>query len=209
MNFEDIKQKMDAESMDSNQIPLSIKDIKSSKMPIQKVRKSMKSEIITQLILIVIFFAAPSIIKMHQLPKAIYYISIFITSLITLGYLAKMGWFLSKYTSLNNNSKETVMAFIYDLKLTLEVYKTAVISGSLLIPLAVISLVLGSVEIEENVYNDLVLFNMSNTTLLLYIFGYIVIAIFIYFVTVSWANMLYGVHIKNLEKILKEFDVEQ
>ncbi len=208
MNFEDIKQKMDSESMDSNQIPLSIKDIKPSNMPIQKVRKSMKSEIITQLILIVIFFAAPSVIKMHQLPETVYYILMFITSLITLGYLAKMSWFLTRYTSLNNDSKETVVAFIYDLKLTLEVYKTAIISGSLLLPLAMVSIVQGSVNIDEKVYSDLILLNMPNTTLLLYIFGYIAIAVFIYFITVFWSNALYGVHIKNLERTLKEFDVE-
>ncbi|NRR93345.1 hypothetical protein HSX10_17360 [Winogradskyella undariae] len=208
MNFENIKQKMNSESMDGSKIPVSMKDIETSKMPIQKVRKSMKSEIITQLVLIVIFFAVPSFLEMHRLPKTVYYIFMFITSLITLGYLAKMSWFLTKYISLNNNSKETVVAFIYDLKLTLEVYKTAIISGSLLLPLAMASIFLGSVKIDEKVYNDLILLNMANTTLLLYIFGYIVIAILIYLMTVSWSNKLYGVHIKNLEKILKEFDVE-
>ena len=208
MNFENIKQKMDSESMDGSQIPVRIKDIETSKMPIQKVRKSMKSEIITQLILIVIFFAAPSFLEMHRLPKTTYYIMMFITSLITLGYLAKMSWFLNKYISLSNNSKETVVGFIYDLKLTLEVYKTAIISGSLLLPVAMVSLFLGSIKIDEKVYNDLILLNMPNTTLILYVFGYILIAILIYFITVYWSNKLYGVHIKNLEKILKEFDVE-
>jgi len=208
MNFENIKQKMDAERMDGPEIPLQIKDIETSKMPIQKVRKSMKSEIITQLILIVIFFAAPSFLEMHRLPKTVYYIFMFITSLITLGYLAKMSWFLTKYISLSGTSKDTVVAFIYDLKLTLEVYKTAIISGSLLLPMAMASLFLGSVKIDKKVYNDLILLNIPNTTLILYIFGYIVIAILIYFITVYWSNKLYGIHIKNLEKILKEFDVE-
>lgn len=208
MNFENIKQKMDSESMDSSQIPLRIKDIETSQMPIQKVRKSMKSEIITQLILIVIFFAAPSFLEMHRLPKTVYYVLMFITSLITLGYLAKMSWFLNKTSDLSNNSKEIVVAFIYDLKLTLEVYKTAIISGSLLLPIAMTSIFLGSVKIDEKVYSDLILLNIPNTTLLLYIFGYIVIAILIYLMTVSWSNKLYGVHIKNLEKTLKEFDVE-
>ena len=208
MNFENIKQKMDSESMDGSQIPIRIKDIETSKMPIQKVRKSMKSEIITQLICIVIFFAAPCFLEMHRLPKTTYYIMMFITSLITVGYLAKRSGFLNKYISLSNNSKETVVAFIYDLKLTLEVYKTAIISGSLLLPIAMVSLFRGSIKIDEEVFNDLILLNMPNTTLILYIFGYILIAILIYFITVSWSNKLYGVHIKNLEKTLKEFDVE-
>lgn len=208
MNFDNIKQKMDSETMESFKIPLSIKDIETSKMPIQKVKKSMKGEIITQLILIAIFFAVPSFLEMHQLPKSIYYILMFITNLITLGYLIKMSWFLSKYTNLNNNSKETVVAFIYDLKITLEVYKTAIISGSLILPIAMVSVFLGSISNEAKIYNDFILLNFESTLLILYITGYILIAILIYFITVFWSNKLYGVHITNLEKILKEFDIE-
>lgn len=206
MDFETIKQKMNSDNMDDNQIPQKIGDLKTSNMPIQKVRKSMRDEIITQLICIVIFFSAPSFIEMHRLPKTTYYIIIFITNLITLGYLIKMSWFLNKTSNLSNNSKATIVSFIYDLKLTLEVYKTAIISGSLLLPLAMVSLFRGSIKIDEEVFNDLILLNMPNTTLILYVFGYILIAILIYFITVCWSNKLYGVHIKNLEKILKEFD---
>jgi hypothetical protein len=87
MNFEDIKQKMNAENMDDNQFPTEIKDLKTSKMPILNVRKSMKREIFTQLVVIMLFFAAPNFIELHQLPKGIYYILMSITSLITLIYL--------------------------------------------------------------------------------------------------------------------------
>lgn len=208
MNFENIKQKMDSQNMDNSHVPKSIKDIETSKMPIQRVRKTMKSEIITQLVFIVIFFAAPSFVEMYQLPRTIYYVSMFISSMITLGYLAKMTWFLNKSSNLNNNSKETVMIFIHDLKLTLEVYKTAIISGSLLIPIALVSLMLGFVKVDEKIFNDLIMLNMSNTTLLLYTLGYVVLALLIYFMTVSWSNKLYGVHLRNLEKTMKEFDVE-
>lgn len=208
MDFEKLKHKMDSENMDSNQIPIKINNIETSKMPVQKVRNSMIGEIITQLIFIVIFFSTPSFIEMHQLPKAVYYISMFITSLITLGYLAKMIWFLNKSGNLSKNSKETIVIFIYDLKLTLEVYKTAIISGSLLLPIAAISFFLGLVKIDEKIFNNLILLNVPNSTLIIYAIGYIVLAILIYFITVAWSDKLYGIHIKNLEKTLKEFDAE-
>mgnify|MGYP000350837660 CR=1 FL=1 len=208
MNFENIKQKMDAESMDNSHVPKNLQNIATSKMPIQRVRKTMKSEIVTQLVCIVIFFAAPSFVEMYQLPKTIYYVSMFITSLITFGYLAKMTWFLNKSSNLNNSSKETVMIFIHDLKLTLEVYKTAIISGSLLLPIALVSLMLGFVKVDEKIFNDLIMLNMSNIIILLYTFGYVVLAILIYIITVSWSNKLYGVHIKNLEKTMKEFEIQ-
>jgi len=207
MNFEEIKHKMNTASMDDNQIPSKIKNIEISKLPIYKVRKSMRGEIITQIIIIAIFFTVPSIIDMHRLPQTVYYICMFITSLITFGYLIKMTWFLKKSSSLSNNSKETVISFIYELKLTLEVYKTAIISGSLLLPIAMVSLIFGTVKTPENIFNNLILLNVSNTALILYTSGYILVAVIIYIITVSWSDKLYGVHIKKLENMLGEFDV--
>lgn len=206
MDFEKIKQKMNSDNMDDNQIPQKIEDLKSSNMPIQKVRKSMKNEIITQLICIIIFFSVPSFLEMHRLPKTTYYIIMFITSLITLGYLVKMSWFLNKSIGLSKDSKATIVTFIYDLKLTLEVYKTAIISGSLLLPIAMVSLFTGTVKVNEEIFNDLILLNISGTMIIIYAIGYIVLAILIYLITVSWSNKLYGIHIKSLENILKEFD---
>lgn len=206
MNFEDIKQKMDAENMDDNQIPTEIKDVKISNMPIQKVIKSMKSEIFTQLVIIVIFFTAPSFIELQQLPKGIYYILMSITSLITLIYLGKMSWFLNKSSDLSNPSKDAVLSFIYDLKLTLEVYKTAIISGSFLLPFSMICIYLGRMKMDPELFENIISLNVSNTTLFLYAIGYIIVAILIYIITIMWSNKLYGIHIKNLEEILKEFN---
>ena len=207
MNFDNIKAKMESENMEDLQIPKKIEGIQTSKMPIHKVRKSMRGEIITQLICIVAFFAAPSFVEMHPLPKAIYYILMFITSLITLGYLAKMSWFLNKTSSLNEGSKETVVAFINDLKLTLEVYKTAIITGSLLLPLSILTFLLGIEQLDEKIFTNLILLNISTIMLIISAVAYIILAVFIYFVTVAWSDNLYGVHIKTLEKTLKEFDI--
>ncbi|PZW43747.1 hypothetical protein LX95_00071 [Mesonia algae] len=55
MNFEEIKHKMNTDSMDDNQIPSKIKNMEISKLPIYKVRKSMRSEIITQIMIIALF----------------------------------------------------------------------------------------------------------------------------------------------------------
>lgn len=208
MNFDTIKQKMDADNMDNNPIPNQIKDLSGSNMPIEKVRKSMRGEIITQLVGIVIFFAIPSFIKLYALPEAIYYILMFFTCVMTLGYLAKMTWFLNKTRNLNANSKDTIVAYINDLKLTMEVYKTAIISGSLLLPLSMLALALGTQFTNEAYFTKIIMLDMTATKLTLFIVGYLVIAIIFYFITVAWANSLYGIHIKQLEKTLEQFENE-
>lgn len=221
MNFEEIKKKMEAEGMKELSVPTNMKQIEKSKLPIQKVRSSMKSETITQLVVIVLFFAAPFMMPMDQLAKGIYFILQFITALITLLYLAKMTWFLNKTRNVNGSSRDTVLAFIYDLKLTLEVYKTAIISGSLILPISILTLILGSGklftgvrnveganEISQNdIFVKLISLDMSINMLLLSIGSYLIIAAIIYIVTVKWADRLYRVHIDKLEGTLKEFEL--
>lgn len=208
MNFEEIKRKMDADKMDNIHVPTNIKQVEKSKIPIEKVRKRMRGEIFTQLLIIVIFFTVPLFIEMHQLPNAVYYILMFVTSLITLLYLATMTCFLKKTSNLTGNSKDTVVAFIHDLKLTLEVYKTSVVSGSLLLPLAFAALLVGS-HAEEGLFTKYITLDVSNSFLLICIIAYLLIAAFIYISTVMWADKLYGVHLKNLENTFKEFDLEE
>jgi hypothetical protein len=41
---------------------------------------------------------------------------------------------------------------------------------------------------------------------LLVILGYLLSGVFIYYITVKWADKLYGVHIKRLEEILVQME---
>ncbi len=206
MDFDDIKRKMDADKMDDMPLPTNIKQLEDSKIPIQAVRKSMKGEIITQVLIIGLFFAAPSLLPMDQLPKGVYYILQLITSLITLLYLAKMTWFLNRTSNLLGNSKDTVVAFIHDLKITMEVYKTAVISGSLILPVSMITLLLGIGKSQNGLFLKLISLDMRPTYLMITIGSYLVAAAVIYYITIKWAEKLYGVHIEKLENTLKEFE---
>lgn len=207
MNFDEIKKKMDAEAMENMAVPTNIKQLETSKIPIQAVRKSMRGEIVTQLLIIIAFFSFPSILEMDQLPKGIYYILQFITALITLLYLGKMTWFLNKTSSLSGSSRDSVIAFIHDLQITLEVYKTAVIAGSLLLPISMLTFMLGSKKAADGLFMKFITLNMSTSGLVTTIGGYIVVAAIIYFGTILWANKLYGTHLKNLKATLKEFEL--
>lgn len=206
MDLKNIKNLMDSENTESVQIPSTTKNFNKSILPMQKIRKSMRGEIITQLLCILIFFSAPIFYKMHELPRAVYLILMFITCLITLGYIAKMTWFLRKTNSLDQQSKDSIVSYLNDINLTLEVYKTAIIAGSLLLPISMMAFLIGSTKSDESLFSSIFLLQVSNSTILLYALGYLLIAVIIYFGTILWANKLYGVHIKLLEKVLKDFE---
>ncbi|KAB8154387.1 hypothetical protein EZY14_008160 [Kordia sp. TARA_039_SRF] len=206
MDFEKIKALMDDENQDDLQLPTSLENLKKSQMPIARIRKTMKSEIAIQLAGIVIFFSYPFLIEMYELPRAVYFIFMFITSLMTLGYLAKMVWFLRKTSSVKQQTKETILNFIHDIKLTMEVYKTGIIAGSLLLPVSVACIFMGAVKFGEDQFSEWFLLQMPVSTLLLVISGYLVCCVIIYLITVIWTDKLYGVQVRKLEEILMQLE---
>ncbi|MBC8755462.1 hypothetical protein H2O64_12365 [Kordia sp. YSTF-M3] len=206
MDFDKIKELMDDENRDDFQLPTSLENLKESQMPIAKIRKTMKGEIVMQLVGIVVFFTFPFLVKMYELPRAVYFIFMFITSLMTLGYLAKMGWFLRRTSNVGQQTKETILNFIHDIKLTMEVYKTGIIAGSLLLPVSVTAMFMGIEKYGPDRFSEWFLLQMPTTTLLLVIFGYLLSGVFIYYITVKWADQLYGVHIRKLEEILVQME---
>ncbi|WP_430411602.1 hypothetical protein [Kordia sp.] len=204
MDFDKIKELMDDENQNDFQLPTSLENLKGSQMPIAKIRKTMKGEIAIQLVGIVLFFAVPFFVNMYELPRAVYFIFMFITSLMTLGYLAKMGWFLRRTSNVGQQTKETILNFIHDIKLTMEVYKTGIIAGSLLLPVSVTAIFMGSEQYGKDRFSEWFLLQMPTTTLILVILGYLLSVVFIYYVTVKWADKLYGVHVRKLEEILTQ-----
>ncbi|MGH1384813.1 hypothetical protein [Kordia sp.] len=206
MDFDKIKELMDDENQDDLQLPTSLENLKESQMPIAKIRKTMKGEIAIQLFGIVMFFAFPFLIKMYELPRAVYFIFMFITSLMTLGYLAKMIWFLRRTSNVGQQTKVTILNFIHDIKLTMEVYKTGIIAGSLLLPVSVASIFMGAEKYGHDRFTEWFMLQMSTSTLLLVILGYLISGVIIYYITVKWADQLYGVHVRKLEEILKQLE---
>jgi len=202
MNFDNIKRKMEEELNDENtsyQIDLG----RGKNNPVQKIRTTMKSEIIMQLVAIIIFFAYPIFIEMYDFPKAVYIIFMFLICMMTIGYILKLGTFLRKTTDLTMTTRATIRQFIFEAKLTLEVYKTLIISGSLLLPIAVFAMWNGSVHLGDGqLFEKWFRLNLNPTELILLVIGYLVLAYGIYAITVWWANSLYGKYLNQLEDLM-------
>lgn len=206
MNFEDIKQQMDNQNMDDQVIPNHINELKKTQLPIQKIRRNIKTELLTQIVIILLLFTIPRFIEMNPVAKGMYFILIFITSLITITYLIKMNGFIKETSNLSFTIKDVLATTLSELKLTIEVYKTAVISGSLLLPVVAFILIKGRNSIDESAFLDIITFNIPFEKIILYIIGYLVMAITIYIITNWWTNILYGKYINDLENTLEKIE---
>jgi len=207
MNLDNIKSKMESENMDDQTIPQNINKLKTTQLPLQKVRRNLRNEILTQILVFICLFTIPSFLGMNEIARGLYIVLLFITTLITVTYLLKMSAYLKRNSDISKNSKQVLINTIHELNLTLEVYKTAIVSGSLLLPLLAFLVYTGKAKFEESLLYDIITFNISSNHLILYIVGYLLISILIVYVTNWWTNHLYGKYIKTIEKTLDEIYV--
>ena len=204
MNLDNIKSKMESDIMDDQIIPQNIKELKTTQLPLQKVRRNLRNEILTQILVFICLFIIPSFLKINEIAKGLYFVLLFIITLITVTYLLKMSVFLKRNSDISTNSKQVLINIIHELNLTLEVYKTAIVSGSLILPLLAFVVFTGKAKFEESLLYDIITFNISSNHLILYIVGYLLISILIMYITNWWTNHLYGKYIKTIEKTLDQ-----
>lgn len=207
MNFEEIKKEMNEEVNQAEAKTPTI-DLKRGKNnPVEMIRSNMRKEIVTQLVCIVIFMIYPLVTDMVPLNEAVYYIFMFITSLMTIGYILKLGLFLNKMRNFATNTKDAIRTFVFEAKLTLEVYKAFIIAGSLLLPIPVFALFSDNNRSGEIVdFERWFLLEISTMELVFLIIGYLILAVLIYFITVGWARIMYGKYLRTLERIIEDLD---
>jgi hypothetical protein len=210
MNFEELKNEMNQATnerleLEGNNSSRKIDFTKGKNNPVAKIRANMKKEIITQLVCMVIFMAYPFVINMAKLNEAVYFIFMFITSLMTMGYLIKLGFFLRKTDNFSVNTKDTIKHFIFEVKLTLEVYKSFIIAGSLLLPIPVFALIANGGRFTNSLdFEKWFLLQLNGTEITLLIVGYLLLAVFFYYVTAAWTKLMYGKYLKQLEEVSQD-----
>ena len=209
MNFEDIKRSMDQSVEGREKAATKVDLARGKNNPVQFIRRKMRNEIVSQLLIIVVFMLAPFALEMYMLPNAVYYIMMFITSWMTLAYSVKMTRFLKRTGTFSGDTKSAIQGFIFEARLTLEVYKSFIIGGSLLLPISLFCISVGSKSKgNEALFQKWFTLNVSSVELVGLIVGYLAISAAIYFITLKWTERLYGKHLTELETILNELEGE-
>jgi hypothetical protein len=212
MNFDDIKKEMDASVNDVPKQNIEIDLKKGGNNPVQIIRKNMKGEILTQLLGIVFMLSYPLMVPMDAFTRSTYLIFMSINSIMTLSYVIKLSFFVKKTSDFTKSSKEALLTFMFEAKLTLEVYKSFIIAGSLLLPVPVFALLSREMEPLENgmtVFEKWFRLDLTGGELSVLLGIYFVAAIGFYYLTVGWAHMMYGKYLKQLQSIIDNFGVAE
>ena len=222
MNFDAIKKEMSqsVEGLPKNEFKIDLK--KGKHNPIYRIRKNMIEEIITTIIAMVVFLMFPFFtdLKMTNLNKSIYLLFMSLTVFMISFYMVKQICFLFRNSNLSINTKDAIKEYIYEVKLTLEAYKSYVIASSLLVPIPSL-IIFRSLYLDNS--NSLLnidstsLFNierwlnmqLSTIEVLYLVIVYLITGAIFYLITQLWTTYLYGKHVKKLEQIIDELREEE
>lgn len=200
MNFDQLKEQWNKEDSDVY-IPDTIKQLKESKHPIEKIQKNMKKEFPMQILAIILIAFFPLQFKFPHSQYIIYYVSYTMMVVISSYYLLGFYKFYKQTELYTGNTKNSLWKIYHELRLNMERYQSF---GFLLLPhlLITIGLVIYNTMKEQG--KSLPELSASHQQGL-------IIAVLIGtlgFITsiVLWTKYIYGGSAKQLENILNEMD---
>lgn len=200
MNFDQLKEQWNKEDSDVH-IPDTIKQLKESKHPIEKIQKNMKKEFSMQILAIILIAFFPLQFKFPHSQYIIYYVSYTMMVVISSYYLLGFYKFYKQTELYTGNTKNSLWKIYHELRLNMERYQSF---GFLLLPhlLITIGLVIYNTMKEQG--KSLPELSASHQQGL-------IIAVLIGtlgFITsiVLWTKYIYGGSAKQLENILNEMD---
>ncbi|MFV0543272.1 MAG: hypothetical protein ACK5L8_06215 [Marinicella pacifica] len=204
MNFDDIKKAMDDEPNDLN-IPLSVKDIKSSRSAMRKIRNRLIFEVFLSISFIFLFAFIPLWSPMHDSAQKVYFLTVF--GLI----MGLVGWVLFQINLIRGlaindlTSKQSIELFIIKIKSFIDggKYLGFGIASSMCVP--VIILYIGSIYAPESYTEKYLQLNIPLWQIVLIIGGILLYSLFSVVVGMVIYNKLYKEQLQKLGSIIKQF----
>lgn len=203
MNFDELKHLLEEDSSKAIKLPSQLTDLKSTVLPMDKIRKNMRVEIGAQFITFLLFLLLPSVLPMTPIAANLFYALIGLTAAITLIYLYRMGKFLSAQPAMTQNSLLSLTRFVHELQLTLSVYRTAVIASSLLLIFILPLVLTGFYPVTEQQLIAVLRLQIPTSWLVIALVYFVVSAVLCFLVTDWWIKKLYGNYLSDLQQTLQ------
>lgn len=197
MNFDDLKKSWQEQNIEDSVSVSNDLGTQVSRLPLEKVRKNVKSELWVQVLSVILVAFTPQLLKLSESRIGGFYLFYTLFVLICGYYLFKMYVFYKRSASLNLNSKDSVYESYYSLKLYIQLYENFSYS---LIPFCILLLlaVTSSSTLDSILVGD-------KTSLIKLGVGSVIMLSFIYVLLRIWIKKLYGQYLTQIENTLELF----
>jgi hypothetical protein len=200
MNFDQLKEQWNKEDNDVH-IPDTIKQLKESKHPIERIQRNMKREFPMQILAIILMAFFPLQFQFPSSQYIIYYVSYTVMVVISSYYLFGFYKFYKQTELYTGNTKNSLWKIYHELRLNMERYQSF---GFLLLPhlLITIGLIMYNTMKEQGKYLPELSASHQQGLIIVVLIGTLG------FITsiVLWTKYIYGGSAKQLENILNEME---
>lgn len=203
MDFNALKQLMEQETTEAVKVPNRLAELQSTRLPMDKIKRTMQTELIMQLACMVFFLLVPMMIQLPNVAQLLVGCSLLVVIGSTVIYLWQMQRFLKNNSQGTENSVQLLTRYVHQLRATLAVYKTAIITGSLVLPFTLALLYFGMISPTTEAFWRHFDFALYSLEFLYLTLGYLFIAIAIVGITEWWTRRLYGGYLADLENTLQ------
>ncbi|RFS21418.1 hypothetical protein DVR12_16095 [Chitinophaga silvatica] len=201
MNFDDIKDAWNNDQENENiKIPAKLDQLKSAQLPVERLRKGMKSEFWVQCLVLVIVGFTPKFFYLQPQMILPFYALYSCSLVVSIYYFFKLYVFYKRIGSLSLTSKDNLYELYYEARLSIEVYKSFTY---MLVPFFMVMAVLlfASVKVD-GLYQR---FLDNETLMLMAAFSFANVIALIILMTEIWIKYGYGKYIKQIKAVLDEF----
>ncbi|MGM9479020.1 hypothetical protein ACS5PU_21535 [Pedobacter sp. GSP4] len=201
MNFDDLKNEWNAETIAETNISADMLSIKQAHTPIDIIRKKMKHEFFYQVVALIIMAIVPYLFNFSAQMKLVYLAFYSITCGFTTYYFIKFFRFYKNSCDMSMDSRKSILWFFYEMKLNIELYKAL----TYIVAFIWVGFISVYLLLEKTSVVNKILAKLSPTYILLNCFITILI---IGAITELWAWFYYGKYLKRVKKVVDELDYE-
>lgn len=206
MNFDDIKSAWGKTPESSITVPKKIEELKQAALPLDKIKRNMKTELLVQIVAIVFLAFVPQLCNYKptlHLPFYAMYILLVITSIYFFG---RFYFFYKRISTISLNTKDALYEVNYDIRLNMELYK---MFCYMLFPFLFVQVGLYVFNKRYDHFVSLIQSGIPEQSFYLYFTIFTVIAFaLLHFGAVYWLKAYYSKYADEIENILKDLKEE-
>ena len=205
MDFNDIQNAWNNDKDENIVLPNNLEKIQSANMPLDKIRKNLRTELLGQIFVLFVIGLLPFHSEFPSKFVGPYYFIYGIIVAISIYYLAKLFLFYKRLDKVALTTKDSLYETYYDIRLNMQLYKTFTfaLAPFLMIYLAVYLFFRTPDSIE--ILNG----NFENGKLVLKVVVFMITILLVGVLTEWWVSFYYGKYAKEIKKVINELKEEK
>ncbi|TDE45594.1 hypothetical protein E0I26_06510 [Flavobacterium rhamnosiphilum] len=204
MDFKDIQSAWNNDTDSDIKVPTNLEKLKSANMPLEKIRKNLRFELINQFLALVFIGLIPLCSKFPANMITPYYFLYAIMFAVSIYYLVKLFLFFKRLNTTVLNTKDNLYETYYDIRLNMELYKTFTFALGPFIMMYLTGYFLYKNPDLMSMFSGDIIHSKLVPLLVTLVFSILLVG----FLTEIWVHYFYGKYAKQIRKVLDELKEE-